>query len=61
VRRLAAQARTDLLLRCQALLDEEQARFLAVLEAVGAAPDSSTRLRERARAVDDARLAQEPS
>ena len=59
VRRLAAQARTDLLRRSQALLDEEQARFLKVLDAAGAPSDASARLRERARAVDDARLAQE--
>jgi GTPase SAR1 family protein len=61
VRRLAAQARTDLLSSSRALLDEEQVRFLTVLDAAGAPPDASVRLRERARAVDDARLAQDAS
>jgi len=59
VRRLAAKARTDLLRRTRSLLDAERARYLTALDAVGASADASNRLRDAARTVDDARLAQE--
>jgi hypothetical protein len=61
VRRLAAQARDDLLNRVRALLDSEMARYLTVLDAAGAPAGAADRLRDAARVVDDARLAQDPS
>lgn len=39
------------------LLDEEEARFLALVEAASPAPDAAEQLREAARRVDDARFA----
>ena len=56
VRRLAAQARTDLRQRVEALMGQERQRFLDVLEAAAIAPAAADDLRELARAVDDARL-----
>jgi GTPase SAR1 family protein len=61
VRRLAAQARDDLLDRVRALLDSEKARYLTVLDPAGAPAGAADRLRDAARAVDDARLAQDLS
>jgi hypothetical protein len=61
VRRLAAQAREDLLHRVRALLDSEKARYLTVLDAAGAPGGAADKLRDAARAVDDARLAQDLS
>jgi GTPase SAR1 family protein len=60
VRRLAAQARTDLVRRTADLLDGERARFLSVLEPLGAPPGAANGVREAARNVDDVRLAQDP-
>jgi hypothetical protein len=59
VRRLAAAARDELLRRARALLDAERARYLTVLDTAGAPATAANRLRDAARAVDDARLAQE--
>lgn len=61
VRRLAAQAREDLLALVDALLDEEIARYLARIETVGVDPssphsDAGEKLREAGRMVEQARL-----
>lgn len=58
VRRLADRARGDLLRRARALLDTERARYLTVVDSVGASPGSADRLRDSTRAVDDARMAE---
>lgn len=57
VRRLAGQARKDLLVRVEALLAEEAQRFHAVLAATGVDGADADRLRAAAAAVDQARLA----
>lgn len=56
VRRLAANARRDLSVRVEALLDQERQRFLDELDALGVPTDASERLRSLARTVDDLRL-----
>ncbi len=56
VRRLAANARRDLSVRVEALLDQERQRFLDELDALGVPTDASERLRALARTVDDLRL-----
>jgi hypothetical protein len=55
VRTLAARARDDLLERTRRLLDEEAARFHAVLDPVAPPPDAATALDEAVRAVELAR------
>ncbi len=57
VRRLAEQARLDLQKRVDDLLDAECARFLEVLDRVPVDPSAPDRLRQLARAVEDARIA----
>ncbi len=57
VRRLAMNARKDLAVRVQALLDQERQRFLERLDAMELATDSSEQLRALARRVDDLRFA----
>jgi energy-coupling factor transporter ATP-binding protein EcfA2 len=57
VRRLAANARTDLNRRVQALLESEKRRFLEILDALEIAPESEDLLRAGARMVDDVRFA----
>lgn len=57
VRRLAAQARTDLRLRVTELMDAERDRFLAVLDALEVDETDVERLREASRRVDDLRFA----
>ncbi len=57
VRRLAAQARTDLHTRVGALLDSERGRFVEVLDGLGIDPQGADRLRDMARRVDDLRWA----
>ncbi|MDI1462972.1 GTPase domain-containing protein [Catellatospora sp. KI3] len=57
VRRLAEQARQDLLARVRTLYGEEARRFHAVLAAVGVDPDAGQRLRAAASAVRAARQA----
>jgi len=56
VRRLAAQARSDLRKRVEALMEGERQRFLDVLDAVAIAPGIADDLRQLSRDVDDARL-----
>jgi energy-coupling factor transporter ATP-binding protein EcfA2 len=56
VRRLAENARKDLRRRVEALLREEEQRFLALLDAQGIDPRSADRVRDAARAVDDLRF-----
>jgi hypothetical protein len=56
VRRLAANARRDLSVRVEALLDQERQRFLDELDALDVPTDASERLRALARTVDDLRL-----
>ncbi|MBX6167731.1 MAG: ABC transporter [Thermobispora bispora] len=51
VRALTQQAREDLRLRVQRLLDAERARFTSLLDGVGPPADTGARLREAARAV----------
>jgi hypothetical protein len=57
VRRLAAQARQDLLTRVGVLLNTEAARFHAALETTGVDPEAGQRLRAAAAAVEAARRA----
>ncbi|GHJ48799.1 ABC transporter [Catellatospora sp. TT07R-123] len=57
VRRLAQQARQDLLARVRTLYGEEARRFHAALAAVGVDPDAGQRLRAAAAAVRAARQA----
>ncbi|MBV1850146.1 GTPase domain-containing protein [Catellatospora sp. NEAU-YM18] len=57
VRRLAEQARKDLLARVRTLYGEEARRFHAVLAAIGVDPDAGQRLRAAASAVRAARQA----
>jgi hypothetical protein len=57
VRRLAMNARKDLAVRVEALLDEERQRFLERLDAMELPTDSSEQLRALARRVDDLRFA----
>jgi len=56
VRRLAAEARSDLRKRVEALMEGERQRFLDVLDATAIAPGTADDLRQLARDVDDARL-----
>ncbi|NUR08028.1 MAG: GTPase domain-containing protein [Nocardioidaceae bacterium] len=57
VRRLAAEARADLNRRVQELLDQEQARYVEVLDELGIRRADVERLREVSRRVDDLRFA----
>jgi hypothetical protein len=57
VRRLALDARRDLGVRVQALMDHERQRFLHLLDALELPTDSSEQLRVVARKVDDLRFA----
>jgi energy-coupling factor transporter ATP-binding protein EcfA2 len=57
VRRLAANARTDLNRRVGALLDTERRRFLEVLDDLRIDPDGSENLRKVSRRIDDLRFA----
>jgi energy-coupling factor transporter ATP-binding protein EcfA2 len=57
VRRLALNARRDLAVRVDALLDEERQRFVQRLDALELPSDSSEQLRALARKVDDLRFA----
>jgi hypothetical protein len=57
VRRLALNARKDLRVRVEALMDQERQRFLDRLDALELATDSSEQLRTLARMVDDLRFA----
>jgi len=57
VRRLAADARTDLQRRVVALLDGERARYLEVLDKLSIEPDTAEKLREVSHRVDDLRFA----
>lgn len=61
VRRLAEQAKADLMRRTCALLDSEKARYLTVLDAAGAPAEAAEHLRAAAREVDSARLGQDPA
>jgi hypothetical protein len=61
VRRLAEQAKADLMRRTCALLDSEKARYLTVLDAAGAPAEAAEHLRDAAREVDSARLGQDPA
>jgi predicted GTPase len=56
VRRLAAQARSALRQRVEALLGRERQRFLEVLDAAAIDPDTAGELRQLCRDVEDARL-----
>jgi len=57
VRRLAANARKDLNLRVQELLDTERRRFLDVLEGLDVDPNAAENLRVVSRRIDDLRFA----
>ena len=57
VRRLAAQARTDLRDRVTELMEAERARFLELLDALEISAADVERLREASRQVDDLRFA----
>jgi hypothetical protein len=57
VRRLALNARRDLAVRVQALMDQERGRFLDRLDSLELPTDSSEQLRVLARKVDDLRFA----
>lgn len=57
VRRLALNARRDLAVRVQALMDQERGRFLERLDTLELPTDSSEQLRVLARKVDDLRFA----
>jgi hypothetical protein len=57
VRRLAAQARTDLNVRVTALLDEERRRYLEVLDGLDIDPAAAENLRAVSRRIDDLRFA----
>jgi hypothetical protein len=57
VRRLAAQARTDLRARVTELMEAERARFLELLDALEVSAADVERLREASRRVDDLRFA----
>jgi hypothetical protein len=56
VRRLAAQARSDLRARVEVLMQGERQRFLDVLDATVIAPEAADELRQLSRDIDDARL-----
>ncbi|MGH3356560.1 MAG: dynamin family protein [Nocardioidaceae bacterium] len=56
VRRLAAQARSDLRRRVEALMHDERRRFLDVLDSKEVDPKAADNLRQLARDIDDARL-----
>ena len=58
VRRLAHDARVDLNQRVSALLEEENRRFLAILDALEISGESPQELRDVSRRVDDLRFAQ---
>ena len=57
VRRLAANARTDLNNRVTALMESERARYLDLLDTLAIDADDVERLREVSRRVDDLRFA----
>src|SRR4051794_29005043 len=57
LRTLAERARQRLEERVRALLDEERHRYLDLLASLGIEPDTSDRVRDAARAVDDLRYA----
>jgi hypothetical protein len=56
VRRLAAQARADLRIRVEDLMQQERRRFDDVLSRVAIDPRAADVLRQLSREVDDARL-----
>ena len=60
VRRLAENARRDLRVRVEGLLDSERGRFLEVLDALAIQSDVADHLRAVARRVDDLRFAEHP-
>ncbi|MBX6381665.1 MAG: GTPase domain-containing protein [Microbispora sp.] len=53
VRALTQEARIDLRRRVRELCDGEQGRFTALVEGLGPAPETATRLREAAKAVQE--------
>ena len=57
VRELAERARTDLLDRVRALLDEEAGRFAGILATAGVDPDAAERLERAATDIESARRA----
>jgi hypothetical protein len=57
VRRLAANARKDLHVRVEELLQTERARFVEVLDGLEIDPTNSDRLRNFSRKIDDLRFA----
>jgi hypothetical protein len=57
VRTLAERARRKLEIRVRALLDEERARYLDLLDSLGIEADAADRVRDAARKVDDLRFA----
>ncbi len=61
VRRLAAQAREDLSARVSALMADERARYVGVVDALGIDEEAPERLREAARRIDDLRFAATPT
>jgi hypothetical protein len=56
IRTLAGKARDDLLSQVEALLDAEAARYLELIESVGARPDLGVELRAAADAVERRRV-----
>jgi hypothetical protein len=61
IRRLAQTAKDDLDARVQALLADELVRYHMILNGLGVESDQSTRLRQTARAVEEARVGGLPS
>ena len=59
VRRLATNARRDLLHRVEGLFDVERARYLDVLASLPTAPEAAEKLRDVARLIDDLRIAKQ--
>ncbi|HZJ04696.1 MAG TPA: ABC transporter [Nocardioidaceae bacterium] len=59
VRRLATNARRDLLHRVEGLFDVERARYLDVLASLPTAPETAEKLRDVARRIDDLRIAEQ--
>ncbi len=57
VRRLATRAREDLSVRVGALMADERARYLGVVDSLGIDEQAPERLREAARRIDDLRFA----
>jgi hypothetical protein len=61
VRRLAEAARQDLSVRVTALLDQEERRFLDLVDAVDLPAEAATQLRDLGRAIDDLRFTDGPT